>query len=483
VLRRDLDLLVRRAHDVVIVGGGIHGAAAAWEAASRGLSVALVEAKDFGGGASWNSLKTIHGGLRHLQRLDLVGLRESARERRALLTIAPELVRPLAFVAPTQGYAARGRLALAAGLAVGDLATADLTWRPGAGRLFPRSRTIGRAEVRARVPGLEIAALSGGAVWWDAQVDSSERLVLAFLHAAADAGAVVVNRMEATDVLRGGEVVHGITARDTLTGRTVEVLGRSVINSGGPGGGDLIRAAGIVRKAMPVRRAVNLVLRRAIVGDAAVGSHSGGRYLFAVPWRDRTIVGTGYGPEATPVRELAAGFLAEAARAFPWAGLEEADVTLVHEGLVPAKGRQGTLVTRSRVVDHEMEDGVPGLLTVVAAKYTTARAVAERAVDTIQQRLARPCAPSRTSITPLPAARLLDGPLKDRVRRAVQEEMAHSLADVVLRRLDLGTAGEPAVEDVETVAGVLFHELGWDAARLAAQRADLAAFHAARRLG
>ena len=89
VLRRDLHTLTHRTHDVVIVGGGIHGAAAAWEAASRGLSVGLLEADDFGGGASWNSLKTIHGGLRHLQRLDVAGLRESARERQALMAIAP----------------------------------------------------------------------------------------------------------------------------------------------------------------------------------------------------------------------------------------------------------------------------------------------------------------------------------------------------------------------------------------------------------
>src|SRR5207245_3611079 len=92
MLRRDLAALASREHDVVVVGGGIHGAAAAWEAASRNLSVALLEAHDFGAGASWNSLKTIHGGLRHLQRLDVAGLRESARERRALLAIAPDLV-------------------------------------------------------------------------------------------------------------------------------------------------------------------------------------------------------------------------------------------------------------------------------------------------------------------------------------------------------------------------------------------------------
>jgi len=102
-VKRDLALLVGREHDLLVVGGGIHGAAAAWDAAQRGLSVALVEAADFGSGTSWNSLKTIHGGLRHLQRADVPGLRESVRERRALLRIAPAIVRPLPFVATACG--------------------------------------------------------------------------------------------------------------------------------------------------------------------------------------------------------------------------------------------------------------------------------------------------------------------------------------------------------------------------------------------
>jgi len=111
-MQRDLARLQAEEHDVLVVGGGIHGAAAAWDAAQRGLRVALVEAADFGGGASWNSLKTIHGGLRHLQRADLAGLRESVRERRALLAIAPELVRPLPFLLPLRGHGTRGRAAL-----------------------------------------------------------------------------------------------------------------------------------------------------------------------------------------------------------------------------------------------------------------------------------------------------------------------------------------------------------------------------------
>jgi glycerol-3-phosphate dehydrogenase len=479
VLRRDLALLANRRHDVVIVGGGIHGAAAAWEAASRGLSVALVEAADFGGGVSWNSLKTIHGGLRHLQRLDLSGLRESARERRALLTIAPGLVRPLGFLALAGGGIAHGRAALAIGMAAADLVTRDLDRALPPDRRLPRSRTIGAAAVQARVP-LRIGRPASGALWWDAQVESSDRLVLAFLHAAADAGAVVANRLEATGVLRDDEVVAGVQVRDGLTGATLDVQGRYVLNAAGPAIEVLTRSAGVAPPKVAPLRAVNLVLRRAIVSEVAVGERSEGRYLFAVPWRDRTIVGTGYGPETTPFSQLASEFLAEATRAFWWAGLDRADVALVHEGLVPGQG--GAPATRSRLIDHDVEDGLPGLLTIVAAKFTTARRVAESAVDLMMERLRLPPVPSRTALVPLPEAHLLEGPLRDRARNVVQREMAFSLADVVLRRLDLGSAGEPAPEDIDTVAPILAHEFGWDMARLASERAALAAFFAQRRL-
>src|SRR5262249_9036632 len=120
-MKRDLGLLTASEHDLLIVGGGIYGVTAAWEAAQRGLKVALIEAEDFGAGVSWNSLKTIHGGLRHLPKADLAAMRESLRERRALLSIAPALVKPLTFLVPAYGHGTKGREALAAGLWLNDL--------------------------------------------------------------------------------------------------------------------------------------------------------------------------------------------------------------------------------------------------------------------------------------------------------------------------------------------------------------------------
>jgi glycerol-3-phosphate dehydrogenase len=134
------------------------------------------------------------------------------------------------------------------------------------------------------------------------------------------------------------------------------------------------------------------------------------------------------------------------------------------------------------VVDHAKEDGAKGLFTVIAAKLTTARGTAEHAVDRIARALEVKAAPSRSATTPLPRARPLEGPLADRARVAAREEMALTLSDAVLRRLDLGTAGEPDPADVATVAQAMAPELGWDPARVEAERAALAAFYAARRL-
>jgi glycerol-3-phosphate dehydrogenase len=206
-----------------------------------------------------------------------------------------------------------------------------------------------------------------------------------------------------------------------------------------------------------------------------VGARSGERFLFVVPWQGRSIVGTSYEPADAPPSDPLL-FLDEAARAFPWAGIERSQLALVHEGLVPGDPGPGGPWTRSRVVLHSAGNGGAGLVSLLAAKYTTARAVAERAVDLAFERLARPRVASRTAVTPLPKARPLEGPLEERARAAVREEMALTLADAVLRRLDLGTAGPPPAEELVVVSRTLSRELGWDAAREEAERASLAAF-------
>ncbi len=478
-VQRDLGRLTGREHDLLVVGGGIYGAAAGWDAAQRGLAVALVEAGDFGSGTSWNSLKTIHGGLRHLQRADLSSLREGSRERAALLRIAPELVRPLPFLLPLYGHGLHGREAMAAALLAADLLSAGGHDGLPPSHRIPRSRVLSVQEVRARAPGIDTARLTGGASWTDAQVESSERLLMGFLHAAAGAGAALASRVEVTELRRRDGRVAGVLARDRDGGEALEVRSRMVLIAAGPWNDRIAASAGIAKPPAPLLRALNLVLRRRLVDREALGGRGDGRYLFMVPWRDRCIVGTGYEPAGSP---SAGGgieaLLAEANRAFPWAGIQRNDVSLVHRGFVPGHGGAAGLLARGRVVDHEAEGGPPGLCSVRSVKYTAARASAEAAIDLVVRRLGRRSAPCRTATTPLPRARTLAGTLEARARIAVREEMALHLTDAVLRRLDLGTAGAPARDDVEAVALGMAAELGWDAARIDRERAALGAAYA-----
>ena len=471
-MKRDLAALAEGEVDLAVVGGGIYGAAAAWDATQRGLAVALVEREDFGACTSWNSLKTIHGGMRYLQRGAVGRLRESARERRALLSIAPTLVRPLPFVVPAYGHGRAGREALSVAMRLFDWLTLDHNdGLPEGSRIAP-GRTISARQALEMLPGLDRRGLTGAALWSDAQASSTERLTLGFVHAAADAGARVANHAEAVEVLRARGRVAGVAVRDTLDGRSLEVRARLVLNAAGPWVDELLARAGRAGRAASMLRARNLVLARRPPVPFAVASASEGRFLFLVPWEGRTIVGTSYEPAESGPSDPR-GFLAEADRAFPWARLTDAPLALVHEGLVPGRGGAAGLATRPRLHDHEAEEGIPGLVSMQGVKYTTARAVAERAVDLVVRRLGRSAPPGRTATTPLPRARRLEGTLADRTRVAAREEAALTLRDAVLRRLDLGTGGMPPEADLDVVCGVMRAELSWGAERERAERESL----------
>lgn len=472
-VKRDLGALTAREHDLVVIGGGIHGVATAYDAAQRGLSVALVEANDFGSGVSWNSLKTVHGGLRHLQRADFGQVRESMRERRALLRIAPGIVRPLPFVVPTYGHGARGREAFATALRLHDLVTHDRNEDVPPERRIPASRLLSRSEVQQIVPAVEARGLSGGALWFDAQVTHGERLVIAFCRAAAEAGAAVSNYVAATGFLRSGARITGIRARDVEGGGELEIPSRMVVIATGAGVDRLLARAEVKPAGIPLLLGMNLVLRRAVVSTHAVGSIAAGRYLFVVPWRDRSIVGTAYDPASVAPDAAVSRFIDEARRAFPWTEIAAADVGLVHRGLVFGRRRGTALETRSRIVDHESDDGVPGLVSMRGVKLTTARAEAEKVVDLVLRRLGRTAPPCRTATTPLPAALPLQGSVAEQTRVAVRDEMAVHLPDVVLRRTAIGTAGPPAPEELDAAASAMAAALAWDDGKARAERESI----------
>lgn len=469
-MKRDLDRLEGDHFDLLIIGGGIFGAAAAWEATTRGLVVALVERGDFGAATTANSYKIAHGGMRYLQHGDFRRVRESSRERSALIRIAPHLVYPLPVVIPTYGRGMAGKSVLRAGFGVYDLVTADRNRGiVDPDRRIPPARFLTRDDVISSFPGVESADLTGGALFHDGQMYSPSRLVLAFARSAADAGAALANYCEVLEPVLEADRVTGATARNLESGDTFRIRADQVLNAAGPWAFDwLTGGIGIEfdRQRPAFSRDVGLVTRKRLpeplglacrtsTRDAETLVDRGARHLFLLPWRGYTTVGVWHGVyrgstdrvEVTPAE--IEQFVAEANDAYEGLGLTPDDISMVNTGLIlfgeedqEASGHK--FGHRSLVIDHERTHGIKGLTTLIGVRATTARGLAESVIDSIAARLSHSVSESRTEATPL---------------RGGQYERFETLVDETLAGLNaLGPDPES-----ELVARALAHGYGTDA--------------------
>lgn len=538
-MQRDLRRLADTRFDLVIVGAGIYGAIAAWDATLRGLSVAIVDRGDFGGATSFNNLKTLHGGLRSLQALNLRQMRLFIRERRALARVAPHLVRPMGFLAPTYRHPLRSRTVLAAALTINDLVARDRHAGVADAALhLPDGRVLSRQECLALNPIIDPTGVTGGALWHDYQMENADRLTLSFVLSSAARGAVAVNHVRATGLLRQGERVAGVTVHDARTATDIDVRARTVLNATGPW------AASWLASLMPVlttpaaalSRAMNVVTRRVDVAQGC-GGLAGGRFLFLVPWRSVTLIGTSHDPHDGTADDLAVtsadveAFMTDARRAFPRAGLTADDVRLVHRGLLPSTGKtrgRVTLLRESQVIDHR-RDGVAGLVSMFGVRYTTARQTAAQAIDAVFADREQSPPACTTDVTPVvggtigerdafvsrttrehralpepwvrraalsygttvaavaqlaqdhPALARPLGAMCDvsgaEILHAVRHEAAVTLADALLRRTEAGSAGYPGDDAVEAAAAIMASALGWSAERTASEVSAIASVY------
>jgi glycerol-3-phosphate dehydrogenase len=476
-MHRDLNQLASRAFDLLVVGGGIYGLTIACDAAQRGLSVALIERNDFGSGATFNHLRTIHGGLRYLQSLDLRRARESIRERRALARIASRYVQSLPFVLPLGHSITRGRFAMRAGFLLDRLVAIDRNTDIPASHEIPAGQVLSPAEAERRFPPLAGRTMTGAAVWHDYVTAEPERLTFAWALSAAEHGAVLANYVQADGLIREIMRMTGVHATDRVSGHRFDIRGRVIVNATGAGVDCLLTPLG--KSSMgPTLKAMNLVTRLD-GGVAALGSRSlGGRNYFMVPWRGRAVFGTWESDysctagQAAVVEQEVDEFIADLNASYPGLQLRREEVSRVHCGVVPAiRHRSGfVLEGRERVRDHA-EQGTEGLISVAGTKYTTARATAERIVDLTFEKLRRPPTPSRSALTPLPWSDAIGDEL---IAQAARHEMVISLADVVMRRTPLGSLGVPDEATLKHAAAIVGRELGWDEER---QRAEIAAVH------
>jgi glycerol-3-phosphate dehydrogenase len=524
---RDLDTLASTAFDVLVIGGGIHGLAAAYEAASRGLRTALIDSADFGSAASFNHQKTVHGGLRSLQYGRFRYARHSIIERRALARIAPWFLRPLPFLVGTYRSATRGRLALRAAFRIDRWLGRDRNVGIEPELHLPAPRLVSKAATLRLFSGVRAENLTGGAQWYDYQMVESERLTFAFAAAADRAGATLANYVEAVAPIREGQRITGWNVRDTLTGREFQVKAAATVNAAGANGGTVMTLLGVKRKYL-LLKAMSLLTNKPASDMALAAPASHGRMLTLVPWRGRALVGTSQsktfiqpgdtGASAAEVETL----IGDANVAFPTLKISLADVRLVHRGVVPAvKGRGGVpeLKMTPEVYDHASE-GAGGAFTIVGAKYSSARGVAERVTGMVGRRLGKRLGPSKSARAMLPGAGIADHEalaietgrtlglelsiaiirhliaryaecaadiirlmhdhppfaeplaaneptLRAEIIYVIRNEMAMRLTDIIMRRTGLGAMGHPGEEVIHECARLAGAELGWDAEKIA----------------
>jgi glycerol-3-phosphate dehydrogenase len=387
-----LERMSRETFDVLVVGGGITGAGSALDAVTRGLSVAVVEQRDWAAGTSSRSSKLIHGGLRYLEHFEFGLVREALRERALLLNrLAPHLVRPVALLVPLE-HRIWQRVYLGAGMTLYD--------GLGGRGAVPGHRQLTRRKALDLAPGLKRKSLIGAIEYYDAQVDDA-RHTMTVLRTAAHHGAVVATSARVTGFLREGERVGGAAVRDLEGGRELEISARQVINATGAWTDELQELVGRGRFRVQPSKGIHLVVPRdRIASDRGLTLRTEKSVLFVLPWGRHWIIGTTDTPWDLGLDHPAASasdidYLLEHLNQVLRQPLDRADVEGVYAGLRPLLAGESDETSRlSR--EHAIAKSVPGLTTVAGGKYTTYRTMACEVVDTAVRNLERRGAPSCT---------------------------------------------------------------------------------------
>ncbi|GAB3585423.1 glycerol-3-phosphate dehydrogenase/oxidase [Amycolatopsis endophytica] len=384
--------------DLVVIGGGVVGAGTALDAATRGLRVALVEARDLASGTSSRSSKLFHGGLRYLEQLEFGLVREALRERELMLTrIAPHLVKPVSFLYPLT-HRGWERPYTAAGLFLYDTM--------GGARSVPGQKHLTRAGALRMVPALKRDALIGGIRYYDSQADDA-RHTMTVARTAAHYGAVVRTSTQVVEFLREADRVSGVRVRDVEDGREAEVHASAVINCTGVWTDELQRLSGSRgRFRVQASKGVHIVVPRdRIVSESGLILRTEKSVLFVIPWRNHWIVGTTDTDWNLDLAHPAAtkndiDYILEHVNSVLATPLTHDDIEGVYAGLRPLLAGESEETSKlSR--EHAVARVAPGLVAIAGGKYTTYRVMAADAVDAAAVDLPGRLQPSITDKVPL----------------------------------------------------------------------------------
>lgn len=408
--------------DVAIIGGGATGAAIALDCALRGLKTALVEKGDFSAATSAASSKLMHGGLRYLANGEIGLVREGLHERGIWQRIAKHLVRPLPFVLPTYQPFMQSRNAMRLGLTAYDWLAVGRNFGADSMQRMPGHRAINTAQTMGLMPGLDRdginGPITGGMIYHDAQMLSPERLCLAMVRSAVNAGAVAVNYAAAQDFTVTDNKIETVTVKDMTNGKKERLRASVFVNAAGPWADGLMQQA---TKAPPPKKLVRSkgihFLTRDITRGTALAMPVDGEHLFVLPWQGMSLFATtdtAYPGDPDKVAvgdDDIAALLGKAQKALPRLGLTRKDIVYAYAGLRPlvadpadakldgAETATYGLSRGAEILDHKAHGGPEGLISALGGKWTTARRLAEQVTDAVFRHLQRPTPTCRTGAT------------------------------------------------------------------------------------
>lgn len=529
-MKRFIEAKSNKKYDIIVIGGGITGAAVAYDAAMRGFSVALLEKKDFGGATSAATSKMIHGGLRYLANFEIGLVRESLKERRIMENIAPNFVYPIPNMITNNKQSITNRkYVLKIAMILYDLLSFDKGWTWDKNKKIPLHRTLSKEEVLKLEPNVKKDGLTGASICYDCISIFPERLTLAFIKSAEHHGAEVANYAKVEGFLfNGDKKITGVSVKDILTGKTLQVHGDVVINCGGPWADIILGLASKKDADQHIRRSegIHIITKKLINDHIVTAITPKGRHFFLIPWRGHSLIGTtdkeylGTPDEWKVTKESIMELLDEVNSSFGNdTKVAYKDILHVYGGLRPLVEEQTENVyetSRKYEIYDNKKDGLDGLITVEGGKYTTSRNLAEHAINMVEHKLGRSHKKPKTQkyhlygseITDIKgyidrfvrensgfpentldylarnygteASRVLDiarsskdlaqplnqdGEMLAEVVYAIRYEMAKTLGDIIFRRTGLGTLGNPGKTVLEKIAKVAARELKWSDSR------------------
>ena len=461
IISRDHDSSVKQDFDVIIIGGGIYGATLALTASQLGLTNLLVEKNDFGWSTTYNHLRTVHGGLRYLQTMDLPRFFESVSERHWFMKEFPGLARPLPCLMPLYGNGPYRPSVFKVALKLNDILSHKRNEDVQAGQELLNGQVISAAQVIQHFPQVDREGLKGGAVWYDGATPSSQLVIMEMLKKACGGLTTALNYTEGKKLLVSDNNVTGLLCEDRQSGKNYEFKSDNVINATGPWSRSF--AATFHDDDPELFRysiAWNVLFNRKALSDHSVAvkpKRPGSRMYFIHGFNDKIMGGTIHAPWSgvsdNPMPEFhdVAAYIDDLNLSMPGLHLRPGDVQQIFAGLLPVQ-KQGTdkLASREVIKDHGATGGPKGAFSVSGVKFTTARLVAEKVIKQVFS--------NRTLIPVSKRERAKSTPLNDlgsiysydwqpddinqewkkQLKNIIKEQSVLHLEDLILRRTTLG---------------------------------------------